>query len=144
MKAAIAVALLGLLLVGQSSASTKKDDDFPLQVHIIKVDMAQGQREVAGSGSTDSNGNYSSSVSGGGSYLYHVYTIHIDGDEREFTMTTRAMRGFFKRAYSLHIGDHYRGRWNKSGSLEIEFRPDSNRDKPMHETFYIRAERPLK
>ena len=59
-------------------------------------------------------------------------------------MTSRAMRGFFKRGYWLHVGDHYRGHWNKNGSLEIAFHPDRDKNKLMHETFYIRAERPLK
>src|SRR5690348_7479036 len=71
-----------------SIAAKKNDQDFPLQVHIVRVDMAQGQSGVGGGGSTDSNGNYSSHVSGGGSYLYHVYTVHIDGDHRELRMTT--------------------------------------------------------
>ena len=127
--------------IGLSFASSK-DNDFPLHVHIVRVDMAQGQQEVSGSGETESNGNYNSSVSGGGSYLFHLYTVGIDGDKREFTMTSPATRGFLKRGYWLHMGD-YRGHWNKNGSLEIEFHPDSDKGKLLHETLRIRGERPL-
>lgn len=131
--------LLVCLMVSTLSVPSfaKNNQDFPLQVHIVRVDMAQAQSSVSGSGSTDSNGNYSSSVSGGGTYLYHVYTVHIDGDKREFTMTTPAAhykggRGLAMatmgwsavatthRNYWLHLGD-YKGRWNKDGSVEIQF-----------------------
>jgi hypothetical protein len=122
-------------------AAGKDDADFSLKVHIIRVDMAQGQVGVSGSGSTDSNGNYSSHVSGGQSYLYHVYTVRIDGDAREFTMTSPRMRSFLKRGFWLHMGD-YTGHWNKNGSLEIQFHPDGS-GKPMHEAFYIRGEKPI-
>ena len=144
-----------------SFAAKNNEQDFSLQIHIVRVDMAQGQNGVVGSGSTDSNGNYSSHVSGGGSYLYHVYTVHIDGDQRELKMTTPAAhfkggRGLAlatalptagwslvatqRKNYWLHIGT-YKGRWNKDGSLEIEF--TDNKGQPRHQPFFIRAESPL-
>jgi len=134
-------AALGCLL-STAFVFSKDEPDFPLHVHIIRVDMGQGQAGVSGSGSTDSNGNYSSHVSGGASYLYHVYTVRIDGDSRELTMTSPRMRGFMKRGFWLHMGD-YKGHWNKNGSLEIQFHPDSDQNKPMHESFYIRGEKPI-
>lgn len=132
---------LALVILPLLAFASKKDEtgDFPLQVHIIKVDMAQGSRAIEGNGSTDDDGKYSSHVTGGGSYLYHVYTVRVDGDRREFTMTSPAMREFFKRGFWLHIGD-YKGHWNKNGSLEILFHPDSNRNEMKHETFNVRAE----
>jgi hypothetical protein len=87
--------------------ASEKNEDFPLQVHIVRVDMAQGQTGVSGSGSTDSNGNYSSHVSGGESYLYHVYTVHVDGDPRELTMTTPA--GHYKGGPGARVGDSDNG-----------------------------------
>ena len=139
-----------LLPLTTAFAATK---DFPLNVHIIRVDMAQGQNGVSGHGGTDQNGNYSSSVSGGESYLYHVYIVHVDGDPREFTMTTPnahvkggaglavlTMGGSLvtmRRNSWLHIGD-YKGSWNKNGSLEIEF--VDNKGQKKHQPFFIRAE----
>jgi hypothetical protein len=149
------VLMIGMLSL--ISFASEKDEAFPLQIHIVRIDMAQGQRGISGSGSTDSNGNYSSNVSGGGSYLYHVYTIHVDGDNRELTMTTPA--NHFKGGKglalatmgwsavatahhnsSLHMGD-YKGRWNKDGSLEIQF--TNEKGKLAHQPFYVRAEAPL-
>jgi hypothetical protein len=154
MRVAIALLALPFLLF----AAKNNERDFPLHVHIVGVDMAQGQRGISGygSGSTDSNGNYSShsEVSGGGTYLYHVYTVHIDGDRREFRMTSPAAhikggRGLasatlgvsalvtMRRNYWLHIGN-YKGSWNKDGSLEIEYRDNNGRAR--HQPFFIRAE----
>ena len=73
-----------LLLVGRSFANEKDAGEFPLTVHITAVEMKQGVRGVSGSGSTDSNGNYSSSVSGGGSYTWHLYTAQIDGNNKTY------------------------------------------------------------
>jgi len=39
--------------------------DFPLTLHITAIEMEQGNTGVSGSGYTDSNGNYHSSVDGG-------------------------------------------------------------------------------
>jgi hypothetical protein len=97
-------------------------DDFPLKLHITAIEMVQGNNPVSGSGSTDSNGNYSSSVGGGGSYYWHLFTGNIDGEAITYKFSTRAMRGFMKHAAILHIGD-YSARWNKNGSLTGE---DSN------------------
>jgi hypothetical protein len=154
---ASSVLLMGALCISVLAAKKGKDEDFPLQIHIVRVDMAQGQTGVSGSGSTDSNGNYSSHVSGGESYLYHVYTIHVDGDNRELTMTTPAAHfkggkglalatmgwsaiATARRNSSLHMGD-YNGHWNKDGSLEIQFVDEKG--KLAHQPFYIRAEAPL-
>jgi hypothetical protein len=140
-RAALLAGLLSILSL-IAFASSKDQEDFPLQVHIVRVDMAQGQSGVSGSGSTDNNGNYNSEVSGGESYLYHVYTIRVDGDSHEFTMTSPRMRGFMKSGFWLHMGN-YKGRWNKNGSLEIQFHPDSNKDELKHEPFTIRAEKQI-
>ena len=154
-RAVLASVLMGTLSI--LSFASKKDEDFSLQVHIVRIDMAQGQKGVSGSGSTDSNGNYSSNVSGGESYLYHVYTVHIDGDNRELTMTTPAMHtkggkglavatmGWSAVATahhnsSLHLGD-FVGHWNKNGSLEVQF--VDGKGELKHQPFYIRAETAL-
>jgi hypothetical protein len=150
--------LLGILSVPSFAAKKDKEsEDFLLQVHIVKVDMVQGQRGVSGSGSTDSDGNYSSTVSGGGSYLYHVFNVHIDGDNRELKMTSPAAHykggkglavatmgwsavATARRNEALHIGD-YKGHWNKDGSLEIQFLDEKGKLK--HQPFFIQAESPL-
>jgi len=151
---ASSVLLIGALCISVFAAKKEKDEDFPLQVHIVRVDMAQGQTGVSGSGSTDSNGNYSSHVSGGESYLYHLYTLHVDGDNRELTMTTPAnhfkggkwlalatMGGSAiataRHNSSLHMGD-YKTHWNNDGSLEIQFVDEKG--KLAHQPFYIRGE----
>lgn len=155
MRISLSVLLLGILSFPSFAAT--KNEDFPLQVHVLKVDMAQGQTGVSGSGSTDSNGNYSSNVSGGGSYLYHVYTVHVDGSDVEYKMTSPAFHhkggtglavatlgwsavATTRRNDWLHIGD-YKGHWNKDGSLEIQFLDE--KDKLKHQPFFIRAEAPL-
>jgi hypothetical protein len=136
MKRLFVVALFFLVL--SVSASAKKDDgDFPLTVHITAVHMEQGQTGVSGHGGTDSNGNYSSSVGGGESYTWKLYTAQVVGDPKTYELSTPdthykggkvlaiATGGFTKMVTSrpndsLHIGD-YRGRWNKNGTLEIQF-----------------------
>jgi hypothetical protein len=98
-------------------------------------------RQDLGSGSTDTNGGYSSRVAGAGLISTHVYRIRIDGDRRELTLVTRRMRGFMKRASLLHIGD--KAPWNNNGSLEIQFHADSSKDEFDHETFYVQAEKKI-
>jgi hypothetical protein len=153
----LVIILLGwLLLVGQSFAHKKKDaGEFPLTVHITAIDMQQGERGISGSGSTDSDGKYSSSVRGGGSYLFHLYTAHIDGDKREIVLTTNAAhykggRGLAmatmgmsavatsRRNAQLHIGD-YRGNWNKDGTLELQF--INEKGELAHQAFNIQSEK---
>src|SRR5271155_296811 len=114
------VATLTALLFAAS-----KNEDFPLQIHIVRVDMAQGKTVVLDG-------------TGGQSYLYHVYIVHVDGDPRELTITTGVGRRFDA---SLHLGD-YKGRWNKDGSLLIQFWDEKG--KLQRRPFFIRAESPLK
>jgi hypothetical protein len=131
------LAIIGALLIGGIQTVRAHDnDDYPLKLHITAIEMEQGNRPVSGSGSTDSNGNYSSSVGGGGTYYWHLFTARIDGDAVTYKLSTRAMRGFMKRAAILHIGD-YSARWNKSGSLEVQY-TDGN-GKLQHETFRVQA-----
>lgn len=153
MKIFLSILFLGILSVPSFAAN----EDFPLPVHIVKVDMAQGQTGVSGSGHTDSDGNYSSAVSGGGSYLYHIFTVQIDGDNRELKMTSPAFHykggkglalatfgwsavATSHRNEALHIGD-YKGHWNKNGSLEIQFLDEKGKLK--HQPFFIQAESQL-
>lgn len=143
-----------LLLVGRSFANEKDAGEFPLTVHITAVEMKQGVRGVSGSGSTDSNGNYSSSVSGGGSYTWHLYTAQIDGNNKTYGLSTRAMHykggpglamatmgwsaiATGRRNAQLHLG-RYRGRWNKDGTLEIQF---TQKGGLKHQTFRIESEK---
>lgn len=111
-------------------------DDYPLKLHIIAIEMEQGNTPVSGSGHTDNNGNYSSHVGGGGTYYWHLFTGKIDGDPVTYKFSTRPMRGFMKRAAILHIGD-YSARWNKNGSLEVQYL-DGNGNM-QHETFRLQA-----
>lgn len=156
MKRFLVITLLGsLLLVGRSFAHSKDTGEFPLTVHITAIAMEQGTRGVTGGGSTDSNGNYSSSVSGGGSYTWHLYTAQIDGDNKTYGLSTRKMHykggpglamatmgwsaiATGRRNAQLHLGD-YRGRWNKNGTLEIQFTDEKGDLK--HQTFRIESER---
>jgi len=144
-----------LLAMLSASAFARKDEgDFPLTVHITAVTAEQGQRSVHGSGSTDSNGNYSSSVSGGGSYTWKLYTAQIDGDKKTYGLSTPAAHykggkglaiatmGVSAAATArpnhwLHMGE-YRGRWNKDGMLEIQFTDDKG--KLTHQAFKIESE----
>lgn len=146
--------LMGLLLVEQAAAhKPSQDEDFGLTIHITAVDMQQGQSGVSGRGSTDSNGNYSSNVSGGESYTWHLYTAHIEGDNKTYGLSTRihykggkvlaaATLGWSaavtSRRIQLHIGD-YRGHWNNDGTLEIRF-PDQ-KGGLIHQPFRIESER---
>jgi hypothetical protein len=132
----LAFTLLPLLAFAQAAAAKDKDD-FPLKLHITAVEMQQGTAPVTGNGSTDSNGNYHSSVGGGQTYTWHLFTVKIDGDPVTYKLSTRAMKGFMKRAAILHIGD-YSARWNKNGTLEIQYL--DSKGKLEHETFRIQGE----
>ena len=145
---------LMMFLVGAcvlSCASKKETEEFPLVIHITAVDMQQGVNAVSGGGSTDSNGNYSSSVSGGGSYTWKLYTARIEDDNKVYGLSTRrvhypgglpvAMATFgwsARRNASLHVGD-YRAHWNKDRTLEIQFSDEKNELK--HQTFHVESER---
>jgi hypothetical protein len=129
-------ALLLLVLSITQVVSAKNTNDFPLTLHITAIEMEQGNRPVTGSGYTDSNGNYQSSVDGGGTYYWHLFTATIDGDPVTYKLATRAMKGFMKRAAILRVGD-YSARWNKNGTLEIQYA--KSQGKLDHETFRIQA-----
>jgi hypothetical protein len=152
------VVVLFLLALSVRAFAKKDDGDFPLVVHVTAVNMEQGENGVSGSGSTDSNGNYSSSVGGGGSYTWKLYTAQIEGDPKIYeldTPRTHYLGGpavstatvigtmgwgalFVNRSnHSLHIGD-YHGRWNKNGTLEIQFVDEKG--KLVHQPFSIQAE----
>lgn len=150
MKRLVLMSVLLLSTLSVLSFGKKKDnnDDFDLLVHIVRVDMAEGQKGIYGDSDT---------VMGGGSYLYQLYTVHIDGDNRELTMTTPRMHskggkglaiatmgwsavGTAHHNASLHLGD-YKGHWNKDGSLEIQFLDEKG--EPKHQPFMIRAESAL-
>jgi hypothetical protein len=148
------VALIFFALVSVTAFASKDDGEFPLVIHITAVQMEQGQTGVSGSGSTDSNGNYSSSVSGGESYTWKLYTANIEGDPRVYGLSTPRMHykggtglavatlgwsevATARRNYWLNIGN-YHGRWNKDGSLEIQFHANG---KLMHQTFHVETER---
>ena len=110
------------LCCGVSQA--KKQEDFPLVVHIVRVDMAQGQTI---------NSTLITGRVYGSTYEYHLHIIHIDNDPRELTMTTNCAS-----CVPLHIGD-YRGRWNSDQSLEIQFTDVKGR--VVHEPFLLKAEK---
>jgi hypothetical protein len=147
------VTTIGLALT-VPCAQAKKQEDFPLTIHITEIDARQGIHSVSGSGRTDSNGNYSSDVSGGGSYTYHVFTVRIDGDPKiyQFSASTHftkketalavATDGVSllakHRAALLGIGD-YHAHWNKNGTLEVQYINDKG--KPTSEVFSMLSER---
>jgi hypothetical protein len=150
----LCVFLFLFALLSVAALARKDDGDFPLTVHITAVNVEQGQEGIEGSGSTDSNGNYSSSVSGGGSYTWKVFTAQIEGDNKFYTLNTarrhyKGGRGLAvatlgwsvaataKPNYWLGIGG-YHGRWNKDGTLEIQF--TDAKGKPTHQTFWIESE----
>lgn len=148
------VALTFFLMLSVRAFASENDSDFSLTLHITAVHMEQGQAGVSGSGRTDSDGNYSSSVSGGESYTWHLYTVQIDGDKKTYELSTPRMHykggtglaavtlGWSvvvteRRNYWLQIGD-YRGHWNKDGTLEIQF--TDPKGKLVHQTFHVEAE----
>ena len=142
------------VLLSAPAFARKDEGDFPLTIHITAVSVEQGQTGVSGGGSTDSNGNYSASVSGGESYTWKLFTAQIEGDSKTYGLSTAFMhykggRGLAmatlgwsrvataKRNYWLGIGD-YHGRWNKDGTLEIQF--TDAKGNPVHQTFNIESE----
>jgi hypothetical protein len=117
--------LAPLLLIATLPAllfASGKNEDFPLRVHVVGV--GRGQME----GGVVVGPTWSLSY-------YWVLTVHIDGDTRELTMIPYRIRPVY-----LHLGD-YAGRWNKNGSLEIEFQDKTGKLK--HERFLLRGEKPL-
>ena len=143
----LSVAVLFFFVLSVSAFAKKDDGDFPLTVHITAVRMEQGQNGVSGSGNTDSQGNYSSSVSGGGSYTWKLYTAQIEGDQKIYELSTPRNHHIggtwmglsapiVRPNHWLHIGE-YHGRWNENGTLEIQFHADG---KLLHQTFHIQAE----
>jgi len=133
----LSLATFFLALLGVSAFAQKGTGEFPLIVHITAVNAEQGQNGVYGRGSTDSNGNYSSTVGGGGSYTWKLYTAQIEGDKKIYGLSTARMHykggtglalatmGWSAIATArpnhwLRIGD-YHGRWNKDGMLEVQF-----------------------
>jgi hypothetical protein len=111
------VAMLPVLLF-----ASEKNKDFPLRVHIVRI-----ERQPAGYVLLDGVALATSS---------RIFTIHIDGDPRELTMTPYSMR--FPK--SFHVGD-YSGHWNTNGSLEIQCL--NEKGKPVHWRFLSRGERLL-
>jgi hypothetical protein len=141
------VAVLCFMVLSVSALAKKDDGDFPLTVHITAVHMEQGQRGISGRGDTDSQGNYSSSVGGGESYTWKLYTAQIEGDQKIYELSTprahhiggtwMGLSAPIVRAnYWLHIGN-YHGRWNDNGTLEIQFHANG---KLLHQTFHIEVE----
>ena len=129
-------------------------NDFPLTVHITAVTAEQGQHGVVGHGSTDSNGNYSSTVSGGGTYTWKLYTARIEGDQKTYGLSTPRMHykggkglavatmgwsiiATARPNHWLHIGE-YNGRWNQDGTLEIQFIDEKG--KLTHQVFAVESE----
>jgi hypothetical protein len=142
------------VLLSAPAFARKDEGDFPLTIHITAVSVEQGQTGISGGGSTDSNGNYSASVSGGESYTWKLFTAQIEGDKKTYGLSTDRMhykggRGLAiatlgwskvataKRNYWLGIGD-YHGRWNKDGTLEIQF--TDAKGNLAHQTFNIESE----
>ena len=154
MKRLLCTALL-LALLGASAFAHKDEGDFPLTVHITAVDVEQGQRAVSGGGSTDSNGNYSSAVSGGGTYTWKLYTAQIEGDKKTYCSEhcRHALQGRQGTGDS-HDGskrgqlpltridgctsETIAGAGTKTGRWEIQFTDDKG--KLAHQTFRIESE----
>jgi hypothetical protein len=99
-----------------------KNKDFPLRVPIVRI-----ERQPAGLVLLDGVALATSS---------RIFTVHIDGDPRELTMTPYSMR-FLKGS---HVGD-YSGHWNTNGSLEIQCLDEKG--KLVHWRFLPRGERLL-
>lgn len=155
--AGAAIILLFVALAPQTQAKNK--EDFSLVLHVTAVDMVEGTDAVTGGGSTDFNGNYSSHVSGGGSYTWHLFTARIDGDKAIYQLSTprvhlKGGKGLniglamatggaslavtARRNAVIHIGD-YHARWNKDGSIEIELFDEKG--KSSHQTFRVESEK---
>jgi len=117
------VLMLTLLFTLSAFANKKQDEDFPLQVHVIDVDMS---------------GNWN----GGQPILHRIFTLHIDGDGRELAVTPEKniVEGNNTRLEEirLHLGSDYRGHWNRNGTLEIQYLDENGKLK--HAPFAINAE----
>lgn len=97
---------------------------FPVNAHILKVEMGQGNRSI----------NRSALISGG-SYLYHVFTVHVDGSNLEYNKMT--LRG----KVWPQVGD-YPARWDKkNGNLDVLVLDRKNA--PHLDTLFIGAEEPI-
>jgi hypothetical protein len=79
------------VLLSAPAFARKDEGDFPLTIHITAVSVEQGQTGISGGGSTDSNGNYSASVSGGESYTWKLFTAQIEGDKKTYGLSTDRM-----------------------------------------------------
>ena len=141
------VAVLFFFVLSVSAFAKKDNGDFPLTIHITAVHMEQGENGVTGRGSTDSQGNYSSSVDGGGSYTWKLYTAQIEGDQKIYELSTPRNHHvggtwmglsapIVRPNHWLHIGE-YHGRWNEDGTLEIQFHANG---KLLHQTFHLETE----
>jgi hypothetical protein len=125
--------MLMIVVLLVSIGASAKDKPFNLKIHVTQVDSAGGTAEVRGGNWVDSEGNSHWSSRGGESYLYHVMTFRIDGDNREYTGTVPGGR---KNAW-LQIGN-YAGRQGKHG-LEVMWH--DHKDKAHVEPIVIRSER---
>lgn len=123
---------LMIVVLLTSVAAFAKDKPFDLKIHVTQVDSAEGKTGVHGGNWIDSDGSHWS-TDGGNSYLYHVMTFRIDGDNREYTGTVPGGR---KYAW-LQIGD-YAGRHGKHG-LEVMWH--DRKGKSHVEPLVIRSER---
>ncbi|HEV2615211.1 MAG TPA: hypothetical protein VGU63_01230 [Candidatus Acidoferrales bacterium] len=108
---------------------------FPIKAHILKVEMGQGAQGIRGLNPatifTPQTG-----ISGGGSYLYHVFTVHVDGSNLEYKMTTPRGKVW------PQIGD-YPARWDKkTGGLIIVALDQKNG--ASEDPLFIAAEEPIK
>jgi hypothetical protein len=136
----------------QPFAQTENGSGYPLTIHITAIDMQQQDSSgLAGDGSSDSSAIKPTPDSVGEVYEWHLYTAHIDGENITYGLTTRAVHysgggglavatlGWSAVTSSrdnlqLYVGD-YRGRWNKDGTLEIQFA--DKKGKLKHQTFHV-------
>jgi hypothetical protein len=125
--------ILIIVVLSVSVGASAKDNPFNLKIHVTQVDSAEGTAEVRGGNWLDSDGNSHWSSRGGGSYLYHLMTFRIDGDNREYTGTVPAGRKYTW----LHIGN-YSGRHGKHGLEVMWF---DHKGKSHIEPLTVRSER---
>jgi hypothetical protein len=106
-------------------------NEFPVRAHVLKVEMGQGR-----TGLSTNPYNPFGQISGGGSYLYHVFTVHVDGSNLEYKMTIRRGKVW------PQVGDYF-ARWDKkTGSLIIVVL-DQKRE-AREDPLSIAAEEPIK
>jgi hypothetical protein len=122
-----------VLYAGDKTCKYHVDEktEFPVKAHVLKVEMGQGK-----TGLSTNPYNPFGQISGGESYLYHVFTVHVDGSNLEYKMTMRRGKAW------PQIGD-YPARWDKkTGSLIIVVLDEKNeaREDPL----FIAAEEPIK